>query len=251
MDTFLLSLDSPILNDLLFFPRCVPCAHPLWVDCGSAQLCCSYSQNDRNRKTVLHFHGNGETVCDFEDFHVIFGSLGFNSLLVEYRGYGQSTGQPSLRSLITDIDSLLRAIPGAPEGIILHGRSFGSIPALAAAGRDARVCGLILESAIADLASFGPMQALTQALGIEKIEVERWARTHFDHRAYLAGYRGQTLVMHCRHDHLVPFANAEKLYEWASEPKVFKVFEHGDHNTFLLSNFHEYLATMKEFLMRM
>jgi len=169
MKTF--PLENDFINCFLFLPRQAKCTHPLWINSEDAQLCCSYVENSPERKTIVHFHGNGETVSDFEDFHIIYDNLGLNSLLAEYRGYGESTGTPGLGAVLRDVDPILRAIPEASKGIILHGRSFGTIPAILGAVADSRVCGLILEIGIAELSSFGLFTGLPNLIGINENEV--------------------------------------------------------------------------------
>lgn len=48
--------------------------------------------------------------------------------------------------------------------------------------------------------------------------------------------------MHTRNDDLVSVSHAERLYDWANEPKELVLFERGDHNTILPSNEKEYFA---------
>jgi acyl-CoA dehydrogenase len=83
---------------------------------------------------VVHFHGNGEVVADwqggFEDF---IGQLGWDLLLAEYRGYGASTGEPQLGRMLDDVKPILCAA-GPPGKLVAFGRSVGSIFALEAVG---------------------------------------------------------------------------------------------------------------------
>ncbi|MEQ9365367.1 MAG: alpha/beta fold hydrolase, partial [Leptospirales bacterium] len=121
--------------------------------------------NDSNLPTVLIFHGNGETVPDFN-----FVARGFlelarlNVFVVDYRGYGWSTGRPTLRSLIEDARPVVRfflrtleeqnAATGArPPRPILFGRSLGSAPAseIAASELAGNFSGLILDSGFSDI----------------------------------------------------------------------------------------------------
>ena len=58
-------LDHPLICERYFFPRKGCFADPFWVDCGDAQLACSYHEIDPTAKTLIHFHGNGEIVDDW------------------------------------------------------------------------------------------------------------------------------------------------------------------------------------------
>jgi alpha-beta hydrolase superfamily lysophospholipase len=61
-------------------------------------------------------------------------------------------------------------------------------------------------------------------------------------------YHGATLVMHARHDDLVDVSHAERLFEWAAEPKTLKIFERGGHNDILFFNFDAYFESIKTFI---
>ena len=53
---------------------------------------------DPRHFTMIHFHGNGEAVADYVPFMAdVFADMGLNSLFVEYREYGGSTGQAEAR----------------------------------------------------------------------------------------------------------------------------------------------------------
>jgi uncharacterized protein len=52
------------------------------------------------RVTVLIFHGNGEVVADYDEAAASFGAAGAALAVVDYRGYGSSSGEPTLRNLI-------------------------------------------------------------------------------------------------------------------------------------------------------
>ncbi|CAL1148996.1 unnamed protein product [Cladocopium goreaui] len=56
------------------------------------------------RPLVLYFHGNAETVdtyLDPEVFHPLQASK-VSALVADFRGYGYSTGRPSLATIATD-----------------------------------------------------------------------------------------------------------------------------------------------------
>ncbi|XP_017835110.1 protein ABHD13 [Drosophila busckii] len=80
--------------------------------------------------TLLYFHGNaGNMGHRMQNVWGIFHHLHCNILMVEYRGYGLSTGVPSERGLVTDaraaIDYLLTRHDLDHNQLILFGRSLG------------------------------------------------------------------------------------------------------------------------------
>ena len=81
-------LNHHLISERYFFPRIGNFASPFWVDCGDAKLACSYHEIDPAAKTVIHFHGNGEIVDDWQgDFVSLVQQMGCNVFLAELRGY--------------------------------------------------------------------------------------------------------------------------------------------------------------------
>src|SRR4030043_499032 len=62
-----------------------------------------YFQHSPTIPTIIFFHGNGEIAADYEDIGPIFGKIcGANLLVLDYRGYGESTGNPSNSAMIAE-----------------------------------------------------------------------------------------------------------------------------------------------------
>lgn len=63
---------------------------------------------------------------------------GYHTVLVDYRGYGFSTGEPDLWSLVDDTEAVVREIAEFPETerVALFGMSLGSVVALGTASRE-------------------------------------------------------------------------------------------------------------------
>jgi pimeloyl-ACP methyl ester carboxylesterase len=143
-------LDHPLISQRYLFPRSARPRSRLDVDAGEASLACALHRSASEGRTVVHFHGNGEVVADWQDgFPEVIGRMGWDLLLAEYRGYGASTGKPQLGRMLDDVAAVLRAA-GRPETLVVFGRSVGSLFALEAVARCPTVAGLVLESAIAD-----------------------------------------------------------------------------------------------------
>ena len=59
---------------------------------------------------VLFFHGNGEIVSDYDDFGPAYNRMGINFFPVDYRGYGRSTGHPTVSDMMKDCHKILSLI---------------------------------------------------------------------------------------------------------------------------------------------
>ena len=81
------------------------------------------------RGAVLFFHGNGGNISGWFPAIEPFRDLGFDAFLIDYRGYGESEGEPSERGTYLDAEAAWRYLTDergiAPERIVLGGRSLG------------------------------------------------------------------------------------------------------------------------------
>lgn len=242
-------LDSPVLMQRYFFPRQEPFAGPFWVESRGVRLACYYRQKFPGAKTVVFFHGNGETVADYIDFYgSMMDVLGYNCFLSEYRGYGMSGGEPGLVAMLADVSAVIKASGQPLDKLVLFGRSVGSIYAIHGASLFPGIPGLIIESGIAEVLPRLLLRVQPEELGVSLDEMEQEVGTYLDTEKKLAGYKGQTLIMHARHDSLVPLVHGQELYDWAPEPKVLKIFDQGDHNSIFSANEEAYIETIRGFL---
>lgn len=242
-------LDHPLISERYFFPRAGSFADPFWVDCDGARLACSYHEFDPKAKTLIHFHGNGEIVDDWQgDFVRLVQQMGCNCFLAELRGYGQSSGEPQLGQMIKDVIPTIKAIGRAEEDLIFFGRSVGSIFALEAAARFPQAAGLILESGVADVLERLLLRVDPLGLGFSDSEFRQQVERQLDHQAKLASYPGPVLVLHTEHDGLVDVSHGQRLYDWAPGKKSLKIFSQGDHNSIMYVNAREYFSLVDQFI---
>lgn len=243
-------LNHPLISQRYFFPRREPVADPWWIDCGDARLACHYREVDRQASTIVHFHGNGEIVNDYIGvLPEIFANFGCNTLLVEYRGYGGSTGRPELGRILDDVAKILEALPADPEKTILFGRSVGSLPALEAASLWPHVGGLIIESGIADVLERLLLRIEPEEMGVNLAVLQQAVGRRLDHRRKIASCRAPLLILHTARDGLVEMSHAERLYAWSgSDSKQIEIFSRGDHNTIMAVNAEAYFGLIGSFV---
>jgi pimeloyl-ACP methyl ester carboxylesterase len=199
--------------------------------------------------TVVYFHGNGEVVADYlPNFPDWLGSAGYNVLLAEYRGYGMSEGTPAIVSMLDDVLPIIDSLKVEDRRVVLFGRSIGSLFAVHGVSKRPQIGGLIIESGLADLTDKFRERIAPRELGVSESEIVIELRKHFDYAAKLRGFHGKTLILHTRHDDLVPVSHAEMLYAAAPEPKHLKIFDHGGHNDIFAVNENDYMKLIEEFL---
>ncbi|MFT7517598.1 MAG: hypothetical protein ACI84O_001393, partial [Myxococcota bacterium] len=115
-------------KSLLYFPT-EAVDHPfdsMTIECDDAEINVIVLNAEKSlNKVILYFGGNGEAVAysatdlanNFPN-HVIY--------LMNYRGYGRSTGHPDEQDIYSDALKVFDSIPLASTRISLIGRSLGS-----------------------------------------------------------------------------------------------------------------------------
>ncbi len=221
-------LDASAFNERLFFPRRDATKTPagaldLDVPVPGARLHLRWHRAEAARATVLLFHGNSEVVSDYDDAAVSFARVGCALAVVDYRGYGRSSGTPSLRGIIEDAPLVLdRLRDHQPGAVIVMGRSLGSACAAELYGRSpASVEGFILESGFVDL------DALVARRGRPPVKLSARELSVFDPLPKLARGGKPLLVLHGALDDLIAPAEADIAFANAGAKEKSLVFVEG------------------------
>jgi fermentation-respiration switch protein FrsA (DUF1100 family) len=193
--------------------------------------------------TLLFFHGNAGNISGRLESVQQFRQLGLNVLIVDYRGYGQSTGSPSEEGIYRDAEAcwayLTEAQDIASQHIVVFGRSMGGGAATWIASQR-QPGAVILESVFTNVPDIG-------AHHYSFLPVRALATNQFDNEARVAEIEAPTLHIHSGDDRVVPFELGRQVYEAAAEPKQFLEIEGGHNDGFLVSA-DEYLRTIDDFL---
>ncbi|WP_303721652.1 alpha/beta hydrolase [Malonomonas rubra] len=242
-------LNHHLISERYFFPRQGSLFDPFWVDCGDAQLACVYHELDPRVKTLVHFHGNGEIVDDWQgDFVTLMHQMSCNVFLAELRGYGRSSGEPQLGKMLDDVMPTIEAIGKPANELIFFGRSVGSIFAIEAAARFPDAAGLVIESGVADVLERLLLRVQPLELGCSSDELSAVVAEYLNHQQKMAEYTGPLLVMHTEHDGLVDASHGQRLYDWAGGRKQLKIFPQGNHNDIMYENAREYFSLLADFI---
>lgn len=245
-------LNRPEISSSYFFPVAARCEGAIEVNVGDAILRCYYHHPNPNRPTLIHFHGNGEAVAPYmrAEFPqwVQRSTRGMNTLLVEYRGYGGSTGAAQLVSMLPDGENMLQALNIDPARAIAFGRSIGSLYAIELACRCPTLAGLVIDSGIADIRQpFLDSAAVQRKLEtFDRNEIESEVSQWFNHEKKISQYSGRLLLLHTKFDSLINIDHAYRLHRWAtSATKELRVYTNGDHNTIFDINHHDINVSLR------
>ncbi len=201
---------------------------------------------------ILFFHGNGEIVADYDELGPVYNQMGVNFLAVDYRGYGRSTGQPTVTAMMQDCRAIFEFVQhwlrqNKYRGpIILMGRSLGSASVLElAASCGESTDGLIVESGFAFAAP------LLQLMGIDPEALGFKEEKGFRNIDKIRNFYKPTLIIHAEFDHIIPFREGEALYNASPAPdKAFLKIPGANHNDIFMRGFQEYLAAVSNIVDR-
>jgi pimeloyl-ACP methyl ester carboxylesterase len=162
---------------------------------------------------VIFGHGNGELIDYWPEALQNFNRMGIGLLLVEYPGYGRSSGTPSQKSIsaafVAAYDALVSREDVDSSRIILLGRSLGG-GAVCALARQRPSAALILMS------TFTSVHSMAAKFLAPKFLI----RDPFNNLEVIKGYEGPVLVIHGQDDRIVPFAHGANLHRAAQGSRL-------------------------------
>ncbi len=201
---------------LLFAPEKLPAsktfsyalAHEeVWIDVPDAKLHAIHLKNAAPRGLVFYLHGNGGNVDGWTAGADFYKTLNYDLLMIDYRGYGKSTGQiESEAQLHADAraayDFIAPKYVGKP--IAVFGRSLGT-------GLAAKLS-IDVSPAITILISpYRSIRAL--ATGLYPFVPGALVRYPLDTEARIASIKNSLVLIHGEADTVIPIANARALAE--------------------------------------
>ena len=183
------------------------------------------------RGTVLLFHGNAGNISHRLEYLLMLNRLGYSSFILDYRGYGKSSGKPSEQGTYWDAEAAWRYLTVTqkiePRRIALLGESLGGAVAAWLASRQ-QPGALVLASVFTSLPDIG-------AEIYPFLPVRLLSRFDYNTRAYLKNVDTPVLIAHSRDDDIVPYRHGQALFEAARGPKTFLEMRGGHNDGFLFS----------------
>ncbi|MEO6136408.1 MAG: alpha/beta fold hydrolase [Ginsengibacter sp.] len=189
---------------------------------------------------ILYLHGNTRSIKGWAKYAKDFSRYNYDVVLVDYRGFGKSTGQRNEKNMLNDIqvvyDTL--AVQYPEHHILVYGRSLGSGFATKIASENSPRY-LILDAPYYSFAKavqrFIPILPMKYVLRYQ-LRTDKWIRKVNCH----------TYIIHGSKDWLIPISQSEKLQKLNPRKITLIRIEGGGHNN--LPSFPEYHNFVRDIL---
>ncbi len=247
-------LDTPMITARVFHPRKsfyrtendaqVPLCFQVEE---SVNVCGIFYVSSKEAHTILFFHGNGEIAEDYQELAPVYRTRGINFLVMDYRGYGESTGTPSFSNMISDSHIIFQEVQrflaerNFTGRLSIMGRSLGSACAIEIAAQNQdQIENLIIES------GFAYTYELFIRLGVPKSLLPIEKEEEVSVISLMKKINIPTLIIHGEIDFIIPVKNGYALYEHAAcEKKELVIIPQAGHNDLLLVGFQRYIEAVE------
>ena len=201
---------------------------------------------ESNAPTVLYLHGSSRNISYQLESTLRYHELGYNLLVVDYRGYGTSTGgKPSEDKVYEDAEAawqyLLKQRGKKPRQVVIFGLSLGSAIAIDLAVRHPEAAGLIIESSFTSMRAMGEMK-------YEYLPVGLLLNQRFESLQKIQQLKIPVLLIHGNRDQKIPYEMSQRLYAAAHQPKTLVIIEGGEHSNSRAIGWVEYRDAVKAFV---
>jgi hypothetical protein len=212
---------------------------------------CGFWAKGKEYPTILYFHGNGEAVSDYNWIAQLYMKRGINLFVADYRGYGVSTGKPTITNLLRDCHTVFKGFKkiieeeGYKSDIFIMGRSLGSIPAIELAYHyQDQIMGLIIESGSAD--NFRSLWTY-----LETSEKEKQSGEKFLNKEKIKSILIPTCIIHGEHDEIISVQEGLQLYEKSGAAnKDILIISDAGHNDLMMIGQDQYFEKIEGFVER-
>ena len=189
---------------------------------------------------ILYLHGNTRSIKGWAKYAQDFYRYNYDVVLIDYRGFGKSTGKRSEKQIINDIQFIYERLAAqySEPHLIVYGRSIGSGFATKLAS-DNHPRYLILDAPYYNFQRvaerFLPFLPMRYVLRY-KLRTDKWIRKVQCH----------TYILHGTKDYLIPIRHSEKLQQINPTKITLIRIEGGRHNN--LPSFSEYHNFIRDIL---
>jgi pimeloyl-ACP methyl ester carboxylesterase len=195
---------------------------------------------DKPKGLILYFHGNTRSIKGWAKYSRDFYRYGYDVILVDYRGFGKSTGPRNEKEMLQDMQFVYEALAKqySEQHLIVYGRSLGSgFAAKLASDNQPRY--LILDSPYYNFTKvierFLPFLPIRMVLRYQ-LRTDRW----------IVKVRCPIYILHGTRDRLIPIRHSERLQKLNPKRTTLIRILGGRHNN--LPDFPEYHNFVRDIL---
>ena len=194
--------------------------------------------NKGHKNAILYFGGNAESMAQSADY-IAQQFPEFTCYLMDYRGYGSSTGKASQKAIFSDALALYDRVKEKHARISIGGRSLGTgVAVYVASQREVSKLALITPySSIADVAQGRyPMYSASLLL-----------KDTYDSLSFVPRIKAKTFIVLAQNDKVIPRKYSQKLIDaFKKEQLKVDTIQHRGHND--ISDDARYYKIMQEFI---
>lgn len=222
----------------LFYPSPLPQDHrftldrpfeEIFVEVEGKKIHSLFVPSENAKSIILYFHGNAGALDSWGQVaSELAAQTGTSVWIMDYPGFGKSEGRLQSDEQMNAIaESFFAEIPkrGAYNQVFIYGRSIGTGPAAALAGKlGGFVAGVILETPFLSMAELIHEYASWMPASV--------LRYRFSNESALMSYPGPILILHGQKDEVIPFRQGEMLAQKLSTRGSVRFIEipEGSHN---------------------
>ena len=222
----------------------------------TVQLKAWYLSREDARGTVLYLGGNGFLLAISEEILSAIHAQGMNVFAFDYRGYGRSSGKPSVQGLKKDVRAAYAYLTGqlgvSPDRLVIHGHSLGTVFTLWLANQN-QAAGVVLESPFTDAKDLTNRLVPTLLKPFVRFDIDE-ALLEDSNLEQITRLQKPLLIVTGADDPITPKVMAEMLYQRATvKDKNLVIIDKGGHNDLpvietyrhALSDFYKSLSGLK------
>ncbi len=195
---------------------------------------------ENTKGLILYFHGNTRSIKGWARYAKDFYRYNYDVLLIDYRGFGKSTGKRNEKDMLSDMQFIYEKLAAeyGENHLIVYGRSMGSGFATKLAC-DNRPRYLILD------APYYSFRRVVQRF-LPMLPIRFVLRFHLRTDKWISNVKCHTYIIHGTKDRLIPIRHSEALQK--INPRIITLIRinGGRHNN--LPSFDEYHNFIRDIL---
>ena len=184
-----------------------------------------YAKARDGKPTLLYFHGNAGNAAGRAERVATYAGAGYGILLMNYRGFGGSSGRPSEAANVADAEAayaylIAQGLSG--DDIVLYGESIGTGVAVRLA-LSQPVRAVVLDAPLTSTVDVA--RRTYWFLPLRLIMTDQYRNID-----RIGSLTVPLLILHGARDRVTPVAQGRRLYEAATTSKSMEIFPEGGHS---------------------